>query len=530
MQVLAAIRRSEAALLTVLVVAALLLAIAMTWRSIRAERNQRLIAARAIGNYSTLIAEELSRRTVFEYEQFGFRLLREQIALTWRQEHRVISAAEIRALGDPKLTCALPLLGETFSADLQAGTIDSTLPRNLQRAILAGLPAALAERRQPAFRILRLPGNHWIVYMPNPNDDRHVAGFLVRNEGLTELAARALTRRSPFPGILARQLNEKDLFLRITHPGIEIVRTPGAFQPRYGRRTTLPRSIGPILGGALVECSFSARAVPMLIAGGMPAGDEATPIVMLVATICVLGAVVLVLRRARELDRLRADFVAGVSHELRTPLTQIRMFAETLLLSRVRSEADRQRSLQNIARETTRLSHLVDNLLSFSRGERGTLQVVRTRHDVSAIVCDAVAAFASIATPSRARFHVDVAEYCVASVDEDALKQVVINLLDNALRYGPPGQTIDVSVAPHDDFVRISVEDEGRGIPAAERERIWMKFYRLERDRETNHTGSGIGLAVVREIVERHDGRCAVEDGSRGGARFVIDIPWGTAQ
>jgi signal transduction histidine kinase len=419
--------------------------------------------------------------------------------------------------------------------DSATGTVTPPLQPGIQQWVQQNLPRVVRERdaMQPYRRLVRMPlksGDRWIVYMRRADDPQHVAGFVVRNAGLTELAERALGRRSPFPSTLGNRLTQDDLFLRLARPGAEIFRTAGTFVPRHGRRIVLPESMGDILGGATIECSFSERAIPILVAGGIPSENDAAPIVMLVATVCVLGAVVLVLRRARELDRLRSDFVAGVSHELRTPLTQIRIFAETLLLSRVRSEADRQRSLQNIARETTRLSHLVENLLSFSRGERGILKIVRTKHDVSAIVRDAVASFTALAKPSQATFRVDAAEPCVAAVDEDALKQVVLNLLDNALRYGRRGQVIDVSVEPLDASIRIAVEDEGPGIPPEERERIWMKFYRLERDRETNHTGSGIGLAVVRELVERHDGRCTVVDGSRGGARFVIEIPWESAR
>ncbi len=533
MKVSDAIRRSEAPLLAVLVAAAIVLTTAMAWRAIRAERRQRAIAARAIGNYSTLIAEELARRTNFEYEYFGFARIRSEIVVTWRERQKLLSADDLRRIDRDGLRNAVALVEQTFLADFDRGTVNPPLPPRMQQWVLTELPrVVLARRREESTdRVVRVPGNpdRWIVYM-TPDDSNRIPGVLVRNAGLTQLAATALSHRSPFPGTFGKQLTQDDLFLRISRPGVEILRTPGTFEPRYGRRMILPDTMGDILSGASVDCSFSARAVPILIAGGFPAEEDAAPMVMLVATVCVLGAVVLVQRRARALDRLRADFVAGVSHELRTPLTQIRMFAETLLLSRVRSEADKQRSLQNIARETTRLSHLVENLLSFSRGERGTLKIVRTKHDVGAIVREAVTFFSALAAPYRATFVLDLAEHCIAAVDEDALRQVVLNLLDNALRYGRPAQTIEVAVIPGENSVRITVEDEGPGIPRGERDRIWMKFYRLERDRETNHSGSGIGLAVVREIVERHDGRYAVEDGSRGGARFLIDIPWGPAR
>ncbi len=109
-----------------------------------------------------------------------------------------------------------------------------------------------------------------------------------------------------------------------------------------------------------------------------------------------------------------------------------------------------------------------------------------------------------------------------ANVDDDAIRQVVLNLLDNAAKYGPDGQTIRVAV---DRGVRIVVEDEGPGIPARQRERIWRRYARLPRERERAIAGAGIGLAVVRDLVRLHGGRAWCESAEGGGARFVVEVP-----
>jgi signal transduction histidine kinase len=109
-------------------------------------------------------------------------------------------------------------------------------------------------------------------------------------------------------------------------------------------------------------------------------------------------------------------------------------------------------------------------------------------------------------------------------VDADALRQVLLNLLDNAVKYGPRGQEVAVTLAREDGRLRLAVEDEGPGIPPEERERVFERFHRLERDRASPVTGTGLGLAVVRELVARHGGRCAVERG-RFGARVVVELP-----
>jgi signal transduction histidine kinase len=228
---------------------------------------------------------------------------------------------------------------------------------------------------------------------------------------------------------------------------------------------------------------------------------------------------VLQLRRERALARLRSDFISGVSHELRTPLTQIQMFAQTLLLDRVRGDDERRRSLAIIDQETRRLAHLVENILQFSRGERGTLRITRAPHDLGRLVRETADAFAPIARARSVSVEVD-AEESMVDVDEEAVRQIVLNLLDNAVKYGPPRQRVLVGVHGRE----ISVDDEGPGIPPREREAVFERYKRLDRERGRAIAGMGIGLSVVRELVELHGGRVRVEEGARGGARFVVAL------
>ena len=112
-----------------------------------------------------------------------------------------------------------------------------------------------------------------------------------------------------------------------------------------------------------------------------------------------------------------------------------------------------------------------------------------------------------------------------AMADRGALRQILLNLLDNAVKYGPPGQTVRVGGARGEDAVRIWVDDEGPGVPEEYRRKILQPYYRLERDAESAVGGSGIGLAVVEELVQMHDGRIVVEDAPTGGARFLVELP-----
>lgn len=167
----------------------------------------------------------------------------------------------------------------------------------------------------------------------------------------------------------------------------------------------------------------------------------------------------------------------------------------------------------------------MDNVLLFSRGERGTLQLFVGEHDAATIIRDTVEQFLPLASSRNVELETEVPTGFPIRVDADAWKQVLLNLLENAVKYGPAGQTVRIAALWRDGVFRMEVDDEGPGVPPARREEVWKKFVRLERDRGTHKAGTGIGLAVVREIVAQHGGRCWVEDAPTRGARFVVEVP-----
>jgi signal transduction histidine kinase len=176
---------------------------------------------------------------------------------------------------------------------------------------------------------------------------------------------------------------------------------------------------------------------------------------------------------------------------------------------------------------------LVDNVLLFGRGERGAATQRTERVALAPIVRDVVTAFAPLAAAADATVRVERLEDCVAPADRAELRQLLLNLLDNAVKYGPRGQTVTVGLArvgePGAERARIWVEDEGPGIPEADRARVWEPFVRLARDVESETAGSGIGLAVVHQIVERHGGSARVESAPGGGACAVVELPGASA-
>jgi two-component system phosphate regulon sensor histidine kinase PhoR len=229
----------------------------------------------------------------------------------------------------------------------------------------------------------------------------------------------------------------------------------------------------------------------------------------------------------RMVEQMKSDFVSTVSHELRTPLTSIYGFAETLLRQDVLfGEEERQTFLRYIASESERLTRIVDALLNVARLDTGDLQVVLAPTDVGALVAEAVAA-AQETAPDEHSFVVDVPDAgLAAAADPEKLRQILAVLLDNAVRYSPAGGTVTVSARRNADKVELEVADEGIGIPAAEQERIFRKFYRAEAStRDGGAGGTGLGLFIAQGLVQAMGGRIAVASVEGEGSTFSFELP-----
>jgi signal transduction histidine kinase len=246
-------------------------------------------------------------------------------------------------------------------------------------------------------------------------------------------------------------------------------------------------------------------------------------ILLLAAGLTALAAVQL--RREVRFAAERAGFVANVSHELRTPLSQIRLVLDTLKLGRGDDLATREQALNVADREALRLQHLVEGVLRFTRGTRPN-ESPRVETDAGEEARGVIEEFTPLAAPHRMTVTLDAAGSVPARLQRGALRQILLNLLDNAMKYGGDGTEVNVQVTrAGGGGVRVRVDDNGPGVPAQERERIWRPFERGELARARAAGGSGIGLTIVREIAEEHGGRAWVESGPNGGARFVVELP-----
>jgi signal transduction histidine kinase len=231
-------------------------------------------------------------------------------------------------------------------------------------------------------------------------------------------------------------------------------------------------------------------------------------------------------RRESEIARLKSDFVANVSHDLKTPLALIRMFAETLEMDRVPDERRRREYYGVLTRESERLSRLIDNVLDFSRIESGRQRYDIAPGPVEPIVHEVVESFRH--PLQQQGFTVEVAlepDLPDVPLDPDAMKQALANLVDNAMKYSADRRRLRVSARREADGIALEVADEGIGIPLSERERIFEKFYRVGRSETQGRRGSGVGLALVKHIVEAHRGRVTVDSRPGEGSRFTLHLP-----
>lgn len=228
-------------------------------------------------------------------------------------------------------------------------------------------------------------------------------------------------------------------------------------------------------------------------------------------------------RRESELVRLKSDFVANVSHELKTPLALIRMFAETLELGRISDEAKKKEYYRIIGQESTRLTHLIQNILTFSSMEAGKKTYTFAPAQVNGVVTDVLSMYSEILAREGFTVETDLdAALPDVPIDRDALTEALLNLLDNAMKYAKNGRWIAVRTRSEPDGFRIEIADHGPGVPLEDRERIFDTFYRSGGTLIHDAKGTGLGLSLVARIVAAHGGRISVEDEPPRGARFIL--------
>jgi signal transduction histidine kinase len=517
------------------------LAGALAWQAARATASHRAAAETSLSFHATIAAWRFAREAR-SWVWFGMDEAAQKLQRETAQGER-LPGPEIlyRLLGEKDCDCmttgfsravfrvvntpdgALVALGESLS--------DSTR-RELRVAALAAA-ADTAPRPGP---------RQWQMLPPGePHLTRSTDVVMLWKVGSRERGVRAVYGMIVDPAQIARPLRgalgDAQFFPPTVipeHIADSLVRIEVAGPNRLPLFHAGPQTdafvgkdtLGHASGYLTVLAAIDPAAAQYLIVGGLPASRGPTIAGLLVLALAMGGAALLLLRREHRLARLREDFVSGVSHELRTPLTQIRVLSELLQSEGFRTDAERARATGVIHREALRLTNLVDNVLEFARLRRPAS--VRPPEPVSLddVARELVESLGPLLAAQENRLEVIAAEPVNVPGDRDAIGRVLRNLVENAVKYGPAGQTIRVTLSRTGagSAARVTVDDEGPGIPADERSRIWQPYYRLDRDRNAAAGGSGLGLSVVADLMRLLGGRAWVEDAPGTGARFTIEF------
>ncbi len=562
MQRITARRRPRSVLLVALLAFALIITGILGWQALDAQRSHRAAAKRALTDYARFAAWQLNQQASQELlsamiSTFIVPLTRVDPAKPelWPSPEEFMAAslqppAPARFLKGTRFffrldwrDSSVTIAGKQPSAAVLKWVRDTVLssPRRFNAPPIRTQAFGSADRN-PARQLGIIVSNDSYVASVDSVDGRLrvvcfvlsrdydgrllvTYGFETDARSFIQPLVDSVLARTPLlpPSLLHGVPRDSVLSVRAWTPmSAQLYRsTNRAFPDEFTVVDTLDERFGRMRLGVSLRPDIASQ----LVVGGLPRSRLPVLVGLFALTVGLVVAAVIQLRRQQQLAQLRVDFVSGVSHELRTPLAQIRLFAELLRNGQLRSDQERERSFSIIDEEAQRLTYLVENVLAFARSEHGRSTVIVEPLAMDREMESAIDAFAPLARVRRAKVRSRIEPGLVARVDPRALRQIVLNLLDNAVKYGPLGQTVNVTLSGVENRVVIAVEDKGPGVPRGDREKIWDPYVRLSRDTESAAGGSGIGLSIVRELVRLHEGRAWVEDAAGGGARFVVEFP-----
>ncbi len=531
----------------VLFVATLGLAGGLAYQAASAAASHRAAAEAALTHHATIAAWRFSREgrswVGWGMSQAGELLLHEV------GQHATLPGPELlrRLLAEKDCDCmsagfSRAVFRVSNQPDPELVWLGEALPEAGRRALLAAAVAAAADtaaRRGPRQWQILPPGEPqlnrptdvvllWKVGDPK-RGVRGVYGMVVEAAQIERPLRGALGEAQFFPpSLVPERIADSLVRIEVSGPNRKPIFQSGPDTRSFTGTDTL----GLAYGSLTVTAAIHPAAARLLLAGGLPPSRAPTIVALLALTLAMGGAALLLLRREHRLARLREDFVSGVSHELRTPLTQIRMLSELLQSEGFHTNAERSHAIEVIHREALRLTNLVDNVLEFSRLRRPARSAPPTRVSLATVTRELAESFEPLLEAQKNRLELDIVHDLEVPGDRDTIIRVLRNLVENAVKYGPAGQTIRVTLGDGEPpgAARVTVDDQGPGIPSSEWARIWQPYYRLDRDRNAPAGGSGLGLSVVADLMRLLGGRAWVGTAPGGGARFTVEFPASNAR
>lgn len=405
--------------------------------------------------------------------------------------------------------------GERATRPASGGSVSPTARLRLDSALGASAAVTAIERDE---------GGRATAIVGFISDRGALARFLVDSSGASRSRGAATPDSSAQPAVSGATSTLAELdghSIEVRDPGGG--RLVGAADLTRRFRASIADSV--VLGGATITVALETWQISSPLIAPIAIAQVWHLAAMLFGTIVVTVIALRSARREAQLAGARSDFLAAVSHELRMPLAQILLASETLAMKRERDEQQRHGLTSSILREARRLIGLVENVLLFSRtgavALRPTLQTVA----VDELFSDVREAVALAVEDAGNTLETNAPAQLTVRGDRSLLRQALVNLLDNAMKYGGTNQCIRLLARDQAGWVHLIVEDEGRGVPHAERQRVFEPWERLARDQSSERTGTGLGLAVVREVARACGGRVWLEETSSGGTRAVLELP-----
>jgi len=497
-------------------------------------------------------------------EQMEFRATDPAAAIVWYRRLAVSPNPDIRAGALMRLGRTLKNMGRTREALAVYDQLAS-----LELALVSGWPAPIAAvwsrcqilqgsaRREEAMRLWGLilagkfPLNRetYVAFaddaakwsgQPRPVELEALTDVVLRVEGDVRAGSRASSGRALIESsstwyTVVWERRGASLHVLAASPAFVAREWLGRVGPGVWLQTQTGQIIGPAVSSKAAAKYPAESHLPWTVLAVAPHsnGDFSARRRMLLLLLGAVGVFTLTgvllalrsMRRELALARMQEDFVAAVSHEFRTPLTSLRQISEALEDGRVATEERRQSYYHSLSRATLRLHRLVEDLLDFRRMQSGAPEYRRERVEVGEFTAQVLDGFR--AEVSELGFEVassDAPEGAFRG-DREALGRALWNLLDNAVKYSGDSRLVEVAVECGGGEARWAVRDFGAGVPTAERELVFHQFYRGEEARRAGIRGTGIGLAMVSQIVQAHGGRVALANAPGAGSVFSISIP-----
>ena len=316
-------------------------------------------------------------------------------------------------------------------------------------------------------------------------------------------------------------MNSLDLDLVILDENHEPIYASNPWRKDYEVWT----SFAPIFPRWKLELGYKNTTIESLARSNF---QKSLTLTLMLVALLVTGIILTLRATAREmrLAQSKSTFVSNVSHELKTPLALIRLFAETLELGRVKNDEKAHEYYRIINNESRRLTQLINNILDFSKIEAGRKEYDFVPANVGDVVEEVIKSYEYQITNAGFELGVDIQrDLPLVTIDRDAISQAVLNLLNNAVKYSDETKKIEISVRTQENNLAITVTDHGIGIPRSEHKKIFEKFYRVSTGLVHDTKGSGLGLSLVKHIVEAHRGQIDVDSTPGKGSQFTILIP-----